>query len=67
MRPTYGGQVPTIEAFLLDWSGELVGRSLELELVDWLRPELRFDGPEALREAIARDVEQTRKRLAAPA
>ncbi len=67
VRPTYGGQVPTIEAFLLDWRGELVGRSLELELVDWLRPELRFEGPEALRAAIARDVDETRKRLAAPA
>jgi riboflavin kinase/FMN adenylyltransferase len=67
VRPTYGGQVPTIEAFLLDWSGELVGRELELELVDWLRAELRFDGPAALRAAIARDVEETRRRLAAPA
>jgi len=67
VRPTYGGQVPTIEAFLLDWSGELVGRELELELVDWLRAELRFDGPEALRAVIARDVEETRRRLASPA
>jgi FAD synthase len=35
-----------------------------VELVDWLRPEERFDGPEALIRAIDADVAETRRRLA---
>lgn len=65
MRPTFDGQLRTLEAHLLDWSGNLVGRSLTVEFVDWLRPELRFENAEALIAAIGRDVEETRKRLAA--
>jgi len=66
-RPTFGGRVPVVEAHLIDWSGELVGRPLEVELADWLREERTFDGPEPLRHAIAADVAETRRRLAAGA
>ena len=65
VRPTFGGQVRTLEVFLLDWSGNLYGRDLEVEFVDWLRPELKFDGPEELVMAIRDDVVLTRARLAA--
>jgi riboflavin kinase/FMN adenylyltransferase len=64
IRPTFGGQVVTLEVHLIDWSGDLYGRELEVHFVDWLRAELKFDGPEALVEAIRRDVELTRQRLA---
>ncbi len=64
VRPTFGGQVRTLEVFLLDWEGDLYGRDLEVRFVDWLRPELKFDGREALVEAITRDVMMTRQRLA---
>ena len=65
VRPTFGGQVRTLEVFLLDFSGDLYGRDVEVRFVDWLRPELRFDGREALIRAIAGDVALTRQRLAA--
>lgn len=65
IRPTFGGLVRTLEVHLLDWSGDLYGRDLEVEFVDWLRPELKFDGPEALIAAIREDVARTRERLAA--
>jgi riboflavin kinase/FMN adenylyltransferase len=65
VRPTFGGQVRTLEVHLLDWDGELVGRDLEVEMVDWLRPELRFESPEALVVAMGGDVAETRRRLAA--
>ncbi len=65
VRPTFGGQVRTLEVFLLDWSGDLYDRDVEVAFVDWLRPELRFDGREALVAAIDGDVAQTRQRLAA--
>ncbi len=64
IRPTFGGQVRTLEVFLLDWTGELYGRDVEVEFVDWLRPELKFEGPDALVAAIRDDVDQTRARLA---
>jgi riboflavin kinase/FMN adenylyltransferase len=67
VRPTFGGETPTLEVHLLDWSGELVGRTIEVEFVDWLRPELRFEGPEALAAAIREDVRVVRQRLAAAA
>ena len=65
IRPTFGGQVRTLEVFLLDWSGDLYGRDVEVRFVDWLRPELAFPGREALVEAIRADVALTRQRLAA--
>ncbi len=64
VRPTFGGQLHTLEVFLLDWSGELVGRDLEIAFVDWLRPELRFESADALVVAMGRDVAETRERLA---
>jgi riboflavin kinase/FMN adenylyltransferase len=65
IRPTFGGQVRTLEVFLLDFTGELYGQDIEIRFVDWLRPELRFDNREALIRAIAADVVLTRQRLAA--
>jgi len=64
MRPTFDGQLRTLEVHLLDWSGNLVGRPLEVEFVDWLRPERRFESAAALIEAMDRDVVETRRRLA---
>ena len=65
VRPTFGGQVRTLEVHLLDFSGDLYGRDVEVEFVDWLRPELKFDGRDALIEAIRGDVVNARQRLAA--
>jgi riboflavin kinase/FMN adenylyltransferase len=64
IRPTFGGQVRTLEVFLLDYSGDLYGRDVEVRFVDWLRPEIRFDSREALVRAIDADVALTRQRLA---
>ena len=64
VRPTFGGQVPTLEVHLIDWSGDLVGRDLEVEFVDWLRREERFETPAQLSAAIQRDVAEVRVRLA---
>jgi riboflavin kinase/FMN adenylyltransferase len=64
VRPTFGGQVRTLEVHLLDFSGDLYGRDLEVECVDWLRPELQFEGTGPLIAAIHADVEQVRERLA---
>jgi riboflavin kinase/FMN adenylyltransferase len=66
VRPTFGGKVPTLEVFLLDWSGDLVGRRVEVEFDSWLREEKRFDGAAPLIEAMRADVAEVRSRLGDP-
>ncbi|MBC6437251.1 MAG: bifunctional riboflavin kinase/FAD synthetase [Rhodobacteraceae bacterium] len=62
VRPMFGGQVPNLETFLFDFSGDLYGAHLSVALVDFLRPEARFDSVDALiaqmdaDSAAARDV-----------
>lgn len=66
VRPTFGTLARTVEVHLLDGGGDLYGRWLVLEVVERLRGEQRFDGPEALRRAIAADVARARAVLARP-
>lgn len=63
VRPTFGGKVPTLEVFLLDWSGDLVGRAVEVEFDSWLREEKKFEGADPLIEAMRLDVAEVRRRL----
>src|SRR5207245_2599694 len=58
--PHYGGTERRIEAFLLDWEGDLYGKRLVLELWQRLREERAFASEEGLIAQIARDVAQTR-------
>ena len=61
VNPTFasGGGV-RVEAYLLDFSGDLYGCDLRLELWARLRAELRFDSVAALTQQMARDVAATR-------
>jgi riboflavin kinase/FMN adenylyltransferase len=63
VRPTFDGQARALEVYLLDWDGDILDRALEVELVDWIRPQERFESPEALVAAMARDVAEVRRRL----
>ncbi len=65
VRPTFGERRRTIEVHLLDFSGDLYGQWLVVEIVERLRGERPFPGPEALRDAIAADVARARAVLAA--
>jgi riboflavin kinase/FMN adenylyltransferase len=68
VRPTFDGQARALEVHLLDWEGDLLGRDLEVELVDWIRPQERFADRAELAAAMERDVAEVRQRLAqAPA
>ena len=54
-RPTVAGESPTIEVHLLNWSGDLYGKTLKVELLRYLRPEQKFDSVEALKQQITQD------------
>jgi riboflavin kinase / FMN adenylyltransferase len=65
VRPTFStGRAELIEAYLLDFDGDLYGRTLCLEFVARLRGERRFDTVEALVEQMHRDVQRTRELIA---
>jgi riboflavin kinase/FMN adenylyltransferase len=64
VRPTFGGGGDrTLEAYLLDWKGDVYGDRIEAAFVKRLRDELRFASAAELSEQIARDVEATRAAL----
>src|SRR5438094_247381 len=63
VRPTFGGGERVLEAYLLDYSGELYGEEVEVAFVKRLRDEIAFASPSELSAQIARDVEETRRVL----
>lgn len=65
VRPTLAaGLKPVLEVHLLDFDRVIYGAHVAVNFLRKLREELKFDGLEALREQIARDVEQTRSYFA---
>ncbi len=61
VRPTFTtGRGELIEAYLLDFDGDLYGRTLCLQFLQRLRGERRFDSPDALIEQMQTDVAQAR-------
>jgi riboflavin kinase / FMN adenylyltransferase len=63
VRPTFGEQVFTLEAYLLDFSGDLYGRRVRVDFVSRLREEKKFAGIDALRAQIADDIAAARREL----
>ena len=63
VRPTFGGRERVLEAYLLDYSGELYGEDVEVAFVKRLRDEIAFASPAELSAQIARDVEETNRVL----
>ncbi len=63
-RPTFDAGHVSIETHLLDFEGDLYDERMEIAIVERVRPERAFAGPEALREQIAADVRRVRELLA---
>jgi riboflavin kinase / FMN adenylyltransferase len=63
MNPTFGNLRLTLEVFLFDFAGDLYGREVSVFFIDRLRGEERFTDLEALKAAIAADVERCREIL----
>lgn len=62
VRPTFGnGLEPLVEAHVLDFSGDLYGQEVVVELFEFIRPEERFDDVDALVDRVHRDIEDVRR------
>ena len=64
IRPQFEGRESRLEVFLMDFSGDLYGRTLRVSFVAYLRPEAAFDSVAALVQQMERDVLDARARLA---
>ena len=60
-RPTFGGTELKVEAFLLDFEGDLYQRRLELRFAEYLHPDIKFATSEDLVAQLKRDVADTRR------
>ncbi|HWE00993.1 MAG TPA: riboflavin biosynthesis protein RibF [Tepidisphaeraceae bacterium] len=57
--PTFGSHERQIESYLIGFTGDLYGRTIEIDLLDWLREQRKFASLDQLKEQIARDVVET--------
>jgi riboflavin kinase/FMN adenylyltransferase len=65
VRPMFAGEVPNLETYLLDFKGDLYGHHLSVALVEFLRPEMTFDGLPALIAQMQADCDRARAILSA--
>lgn len=63
-RPTFNGNRRTIEVNLFDFDGNIYSEHITLRFIDFLRPEQKFESPEALIRQLAIDEQKARKVLA---
>ena len=66
VRPMFDPPKELLETYLFDWSGDLYGQSIAVELHHFLRPEWKLDGLEALKRQIDADCAEARRLLARP-
>jgi len=66
-RPTFyeAAEESLVEAFLMDFDGDLYGERARVQFLAHLRPELKFDGVDALVTQMHQDVTEARRVLAA--
>ncbi len=64
-RPTFGINAPNLEVHVLDFKGDLYGAHVSVALVDYLRPEIKFDDIDALIVQMKDDCEKCRAILEA--
>ncbi len=66
-RPTFGKTDISFEVHLFDFSGDLYGAHVGVDMIGFIRPEQKFDGLDALKAQIAADAASARAVLASPA
>ena len=66
VRPMFDPPKELLEAVLFDWDGDLYGRTIEVSLMQYLRPEAKFDGVDALKMQMDADAAEAKRLLAGP-
>ena len=64
-RPTFDDGMPVLEVFVFDFDGDLYGHEMEVEFVDFIRADRKFDTPDALITQMQADCDKARTILAA--
>lgn len=64
VRPMFGINAPNLETYLLDFKGDLYDQHLSIAFVEYLRPEMKFDGLPALMTQMSADTARARSILA---
>ncbi|WP_009633812.1 bifunctional riboflavin kinase/FAD synthetase [Synechocystis sp. PCC 7509] len=62
-RPTVNGTNQSVEVYLIDWSGDLYGKVMTVELEQFLRPEQKFESLDALKNQIKIDCDRAKATL----
>ena len=65
MRPTFSESARAIEAHIFDFTRDIYGLRIKLELIERIRPERKFDDADALKAQIALDLSKAREILSA--
>ncbi|OAN58877.1 bifunctional riboflavin kinase/FAD synthetase [Sphingomonas sp. TDK1] len=63
IRPSFDPPIELLESFFFDFSGDLYGQILEVELIEYLRPEAKFDDLAALTAQMDQDAARAREIL----
>jgi riboflavin kinase/FMN adenylyltransferase len=63
IRPTFQPPRELLEPYFFDFDGDLYGRTIEVELISFLRPEAKFDSLDSLKAQMAEDCVEARRRL----
>lgn len=63
VRPSFNDTTRTVEVYIFDFAQDIYGQTLTLEFVEYLRPEMKFNGIEALVAQISHDAGQARTLL----
>ncbi len=63
IRPTFDPAKELLEPYFFDFSGDLYGATIEVELISFLRPEAKFDSIDALKAQMDADCAEARRRL----
>jgi riboflavin kinase/FMN adenylyltransferase len=63
VRPMFNPPTELLEAVLFDFDGDLYGRTIEVALRHYLRPEMKFDGLDALKTQMDADAAKARRLL----
>lgn len=63
IRPSFDPPVELLESYFFDFSGDLYGQTIEVALIDYLRPEAKFDSLDALKAQMDLDAAQARAAL----